>query len=220
MWETLDRIDSPEDFIYDPYLVLCLPLYMLDGASFMSREAYGHLCTVTGALWTPQGRSFDGDDYITVPYSASLNIASAITIKAVVKPLGAHTGGYGSLWWDQQQDSRNRILISDDGSVTAQFIIGGVDKSASAAAGSVPLNVFTDVVFTYDGAEIVLWINGVKKTPTAATGAIEGSLGDRIIGKATTLLLNGVIGEKAVYNRALNPLEIQNNYLATKWRYK
>jgi hypothetical protein len=30
----------------------------------------------------------------------------------------------------------------------------------------------------------------------------------------------GVIGEIIAYNRALTPLEIQHNYLATKWRYR
>ena len=50
------------NFIFDPYLVLYLPLYELDGASFMSKDAYGHLCTVIGALWRPNGRYFDGID--------------------------------------------------------------------------------------------------------------------------------------------------------------
>ena len=31
------------EFIVDPYLVLHLPLSELDGKSFMSRDAYGHL---------------------------------------------------------------------------------------------------------------------------------------------------------------------------------
>ena len=47
-------------FKLDPSLVLYLPLYELDGSSFRSRDAYGHLATVTGALWTPQGRTLMG----------------------------------------------------------------------------------------------------------------------------------------------------------------
>jgi len=50
------------DFIFDPSLVLYLPLYQLDGWAFMSRDAYGHLCSVTGAKWTPQGRDLDEQD--------------------------------------------------------------------------------------------------------------------------------------------------------------
>ena len=43
-------------FKYDPSLVLYLPLGELDGDKFMSRDAYGHLCAVTGATWTPNSR--------------------------------------------------------------------------------------------------------------------------------------------------------------------
>ena len=39
-------------FIFDPSLVLYLSLWKLDGDSFMSKDAYGHLCTVTGALYS------------------------------------------------------------------------------------------------------------------------------------------------------------------------
>jgi hypothetical protein len=40
------------------------------------------------------------------------------------------------------------------------------------------------------------------------------------IGGGETETWLGVIGEVRVYNRALSPLEIQHNYLATKWRYR
>jgi len=44
---------------------------------------------------------------------------------------------------------------------------------------------------------------------------------DLIIGEARNLArdFDGRIGEVRLYNRALTPLEIENNYLATKWRY-
>ena len=58
------------EYISDPDMVLYLPLSRMDGASFMSRDAYGHTGTKIGALWTPQGTSFDGAyDIITVPDS-------------------------------------------------------------------------------------------------------------------------------------------------------
>ncbi|MDY6835546.1 MAG: LamG-like jellyroll fold domain-containing protein [Chloroflexota bacterium] len=45
---------------------MLLPLRYLDGNSFMSRDAYGHLCTNNGTVWHLGGRSFDGiDDWIT-----------------------------------------------------------------------------------------------------------------------------------------------------------
>lgn len=70
-----------EDFC-DPYLKLYLPLYELDGSSFMSKDAYGHLCTVTGALWRPNGRWFDKtSDIITCG-----NIGTARTLCFWFKP--------------------------------------------------------------------------------------------------------------------------------------
>lgn len=42
------RAGEPEGFILDPRLVLYLPLWKLDGASFADHSAYGHLCTVKG----------------------------------------------------------------------------------------------------------------------------------------------------------------------------
>ena len=71
------------NFIYDPSLVLYLPFYQLDGASFMSKDKHGYPCTVTGALWRPDGHYFDGtDDKIVVPDAASLDITTGITIEA------------------------------------------------------------------------------------------------------------------------------------------
>ena len=75
------------DFIYDPYLVLYLPLYQLDGSSFASRDAYGNPGTVAGALWRPQGRFFDAiDDVLDCGNGTSLQITEEISIDAWVNP--------------------------------------------------------------------------------------------------------------------------------------
>lgn len=58
----LKSLDVQREFILDPSLALYLPLYKLDGAKIMSQDAYGQLFTVTGALWQPDGRLFDGSD--------------------------------------------------------------------------------------------------------------------------------------------------------------
>ena len=73
-----------ERFILSTRPVLWLPLYRKDGDTILSSDGYGHLCTVTGALWTPQGRTFDGASYISIPNHASLNITEAISLEAWV----------------------------------------------------------------------------------------------------------------------------------------
>ncbi len=47
---------------FDPDLALYLPLYELDGGSFVSCDARGHIITRTGATWRAQGHNFDGTD--------------------------------------------------------------------------------------------------------------------------------------------------------------
>jgi hypothetical protein len=76
--------------IYDPSLVLYLPFadHDMAGSTIISKDLNAHSCTVTGATWGSQGRSFDStyDDFISVPDSPSLNltVAQGFTIITVV----------------------------------------------------------------------------------------------------------------------------------------
>ena len=64
-------------FVYDPALALYLPFDKLDSVSFRSTDAYGHLVSRIGAVWTPFGYKFDGvDDYITIPDATILRPTS------------------------------------------------------------------------------------------------------------------------------------------------
>ena len=221
MQATLDRIDSPEGFILDPSLVLYLPLYRLDGAFFMSKDAYGHLCTVTGATWGSQGRSFDGtDDYINCGDDTSFDITSAITVEAWIKTnvalLLQHIVG--------RDDGTNRnyiLVIQADG--TPNWVLW-VSNAAKERTGSlVTAGTWYHLVGTYDGAQSILYTNAVAGSPLAVTGAIDNDDVSLTMGSRAVSLdrdFDGIIGEVRIYNRALTPLEIQNNYLATKWRYK
>ncbi|MBI2851406.1 MAG: hypothetical protein HYX80_10305 [Chloroflexi bacterium] len=84
------------DFIRDPSLMLYLPLYKRDGGAFESHDGYGHPATVSGALWRPGGRYFDGiDDKVNLPDVPALSPASQITLEAWFKP--AQTAAIGRI---------------------------------------------------------------------------------------------------------------------------
>src|SRR3989304_5596886 len=79
---TKERITAHRLFATRRYILSTHPALYISGRrdfqgtnQFLSDDAYGHLCTVTGALWTPQGYSFDGDDYITVPHHTAINFS-------------------------------------------------------------------------------------------------------------------------------------------------
>jgi hypothetical protein len=107
------------DFILDPSLVLYLPLYERDGASFISRDLYGRSCTVTGTLWRPNGRYFDGtDDSINCGSDAVLPLGSSDrTVTVWFKPESTNSKffGYGTYQQDEafefQFQATNKIAI-------------------------------------------------------------------------------------------------------------
>ena len=208
------------DFIFDRSLVLYLPLYQLDGASFISKDKHGHLCTVTGALWTPRGRSFDGvDDKIVLPTPAILDITGNVTLE---------------VWVTTDSISANMDVVSGYDGTDLRFhlmfqTVNILNFYSGAAAGgnlasapySAHLGNWTHAVGIYDG-DTKIYVNGeyvAKATtplaPVTITTAIQ--LGERADG---TVDFAGSIGEVRIYNRALTPPEIQHNYLATKWRYR
>ena len=84
-----------DELVLDPSLVLWLPFRYLDGGSFMSRDAIGHVCTNYGSRWDLQGQSFDGtDDYVNCGNDESLNFGTGdFTLEVWIKLTNGGTGG-------------------------------------------------------------------------------------------------------------------------------
>lgn len=213
------------DFIFDPSLVLYLPLYELDGASFMSRDAYGHLATVTGALWTPQGRSFDGlDDKINCGHHSAFDITEAITLEAWVRVKGPTWDDAGGIISKRVQGVDYEWYIR---TAAANTFWGGVSTSSGEKLvgnnGGLTTDTWYHLVLVYDRISVRIYVNGaLDSTPTAGTDAINTGVSDVHIGwyYSNVYAFDGRIGEVRIYNRALTLLEIKHNYLTTKWRYQ
>ena len=209
------------DFIFDPSLVLYLPLYELDGASFKSKDAYGHLCTVTGAIWTPRGSRFDGsDDYIDTALTTDLSSGGDFSVFCwakgdVSEPVYAccqshSTDPYTSDWIIYIGGGAHTLLWMRSVSMSSpswcvatdwNFIGLAWDKNQEKYEGflnGVSLGL-SDVVSGYGG------VNSVK-------------IGTR--GDGTTSWFSGLIGEVIIYRRRLTFPEALQIYLATKWRYR
>jgi len=219
------------DFIYDPSLVLYLPLYELDGASFASRDAYGHLCTVTGAGWRPNGSYFDGsDDLINCGTGASLQFTGSFTVGIWLKRNGVGTDQRVIGRYDHVSNKRiwllyfpadNKFYLS-----VSQNGIAGIAQVADDAYASTDDYYCIQAVYNSDLPAIDLYVgeNKIASTPggTIPSSLLADSGVPLYIGASQTPdeYLNALMGEVWLYNRALTPQEIQHNYLATKWRYK
>ncbi len=211
-------------FIFDPSLVLYLPLHKLDGASIMSCDAYGHLCSVTGALWTPNGREFDAsDDKITVPDHSVLDIADDLTVEGWVKLL--NTGGNNSVMgkastiWTQV--SYLLQIWNNEHPAFALSSDGGAPSSLDSTVTLVT-DTWYHIVGTFARPNRAIFIDGVQKNSDNWDNDIHIGTADLCIGKyaGNSATLDGMVGEVRIYKRALTLLEIQRNYLATKWRYR
>jgi len=219
------------DFIFDPSLVLYLPLYKLDGASFMSKDKHGHLCTVTGALWRPNGHCFDGtDDNIDCGSATSLDDVNPKTVIAWIYPegWGENNKGYviaKSGFW-------NFFLLNSASEESLSWWRGHATTNGDwrIPTSSISLNTWQHLALTYDDSnnanDPAIYINAVSQTITEITtpsGAATSDAAETIyVGNASNgdRTWDGLVGELLFYNRALSPLEILHNYLTTKGRYR
>lgn len=209
--------------ITDPYLALYTDLSKHDGSSFMSDDAYGHTCTVTGSLWRLYGRYFDGtDDKIALGTPTALQPSSDMTIDIWMKA-GETTGTAHRAALSWYKDANNRIYLQYPTNSLTTFKlftkINGTEKTPTLeAAINANWNHFV-IVFT--GTTWTYYKNGVYLGSNTA----QNDLGDFVgtatveIGAYTTSFFKGRIGEVRIYNRNLSATEASGNYEATKWRY-
>ena len=214
---------------YEPYgfstkgLVLYLPLFALKGAengtTFKSVDAYRHTATVTGALWQPNGRSFDGDDRINcgAGFRTLTDVSVEMWLRATdltgsVRPFMYYLSTSDA--WGAHWSATGDLAVYDD------IDDAGATLYATAAA----LNTWHHAVFILDSLDNKFYLNGVLAgSGTAASDDWSSLAGDLIIGARTgagALGLIGHVGEARVYNRVLSLAEVAHNRLCTIWRYQ
>ena len=204
----------------DSYRVLYIPFWMLDASSFMSRDVYGYLVTRSGALWMPQGHSLDGiDDSFSLPTSI-FSGTGAISIEAVVRFTVGNDGVTRGVW------GIGTGVTGPPGQALAiykQSDTGQIAVAVYGDAGAISTNSFNDnswhhIVGVFSGGNVqTLSIDGKQDTTGSASYNVVA--GSHFIGRTVaTQFWSGQIAEVLIYNQALLPIEIQNNYLAAKRR--
>jgi hypothetical protein len=94
----------------------------------------------------------------------------------------------------------------------ANPVASTTDRRVAASTGVLPLNTWTHIASTYDGANFRFYVNGVLVGTTAGSGSINVANGALRIGGNNSSLnefFRGLIDEVRVYNRALSAAEIQ-----------
>ena len=88
------------------------------------------------------------------------------------------------------------------------MFVGGVNWTAEGAP--LPINTWTHLAGTYDGAVLRLFVNGVEVANIPVSGPMPTSTGPLRIGGNSLWkeFFKGRIDEVRIYNRALSPAEI------------
>ncbi len=189
------------------------------GNIIRSKDTNNQACTVTGAIWTPQGRSFDGDDVIACGNLTALNGVTALTFEAWMKTTGA---GSPALVVSKYTDADNRCHM---GSFGTDFYCNVSNGAAAYGATTITKNIWYHAAMVFDGSQATnatrlrFFKTGVE-IALSYTGRVPATtpVGAFTLGAQSTSYGIGIIGEARAYIRALTA-EIQNLYLATKWRY-
>ncbi|MBS0394855.1 MAG: DUF4082 domain-containing protein, partial [Proteobacteria bacterium] len=188
------------------------------GATVNDASGNGNTGSITGATWTNSGRYgkalvFNGTTArVFVNSSSSLNFTAGMTLEAWVNPSTSQTGNRTIIY--RQQDI---AYLRASQATRARIPAGGGTIGGSvlqvSGTSTLPLNTWSHVAVTYDGAILRLYVNGTQVASGTASGALSTSLNPLWIGGNNPFgeYFAGRIDEVRVYNRALSATEVQKD---------
>lgn len=174
----------------------------------------GNNGTVSGATWTNAGKYgsalvFNGTSArVTIPDSVSLHLTTGMTLEAWVD-----SSVVNSAWRDvieKGNDDYYLMATSDNSSLPAAKASPYSPPSLFGSA-PLPINSWTQLAATYDGAILRLYVNGTQVASRAQTGNIPTSANALTIGSDPFYgqYFSGMIDEVRIYNVALTAAQIQ-----------
>jgi hypothetical protein len=151
---------------------------------------------------------------VTVADAASLDLTSAVTMSAWVRPV--ESGDWRSLIVKERgtvtTPGLSYSLYANDptrGRPAGFFSVGGADRSVAGTA--LPVKTWTHVAVTYGGGFMRFFVNGVQVSQVAQSGNMAVSNNPLRIGGNSLWgeFFSGQIDDLRIYNRVLAASEIQ-----------
>lgn len=182
--------------------------------------------TLSGPTWTTEGRfggalTFDGvNDWVTVPDNNALDLTTGMTLEAWVYPTAA---GSAPFWRNVMIKERSggesyNLYAADGANVPVAYVVRAAQTNTPLDAKGttgLPLNTWSHLAVTYDGANLRLYVNGTQVGTRAVSGALVTTTGPLRIGGNSIWgeYFQGRIDEIRIYNRALTVAELQTDML-------
>lgn len=194
------------------------------GTSWYDLTSNGNAATLTnGPLFNPDNKGsmiFDGaNDYIDCGSNSNFSsplITASIIVKCSTFSTRPHLFGLGG------GSSGNFYMVVETSGTFRFFNDIGAGWAVAANTTAFPLNTWTHVTCTHDGAISRIYYNGVQQSESARVGTLRNWTSDSLqIGGISngTQLLTGNVAVAQLYNRALPATEIKQNFNSLRGRY-
>ncbi|MEZ4709124.1 MAG: LamG-like jellyroll fold domain-containing protein [Caldilineaceae bacterium] len=187
--------------------------------TFVDSSFLGNNATCAGAACPAANGTiltFDGNDNVTVPHSAAVDLAQ-YTVALWVKPTATNEFSSANLLDKRGTNGANyqltlRPVTSQVQFATAPCTIGGGDVLSSPAG--LPLNQWSHVVATYDGAIKRLYVNGMLVNSQSYSGGLCRTTDPLAIGGqiAGFIPFTGQMDEIEIYPLALDQGTVSARY--------
>ena len=162
-------------------LVLGLGFEEGAGTVTVDNSGQGNHGLLSGPAWTTQGKfgsalSFDGiDDWVTVADANSLDLTTGVTLEAWVKP--SELSGYPSVLVKEASNPVGLCyqLYANNGSPEPGFYIYTSSDRMSHGNAPLPVDAWSHLAATYDGAMMRIFVNGIEVGSFAESTSITTS---------------------------------------------
>jgi Concanavalin A-like lectin/glucanases superfamily/Bacterial Ig domain/Domain of unknown function (DUF5666) len=174
--------------------------------------------SISNATWNTSGRygsalNFNGtSSLVTIPESPSLDLKTALTLEAWIKPTSTASGFQAVIFKEMPTDTAYYLYRSGYSAAPLGGVYIGAEDTVTGTTGET-LNSWTHLAVVYNGTAEQLYVNGALAASRSQTGTVQTSTGVLHIGGDTLWGEHflGAIDEVRVYNVALTAAQIQSD---------
>lgn len=210
-------------FTIDPSFI---PSYPESGSAIYDISPSANSGTlINDPIFNIEYLSFDGaDDYVTFSSTTSLNLTNTGTISVLINPASLTQGSFANLvakniGGSANQQSYTLSWRQVSGAFLAEICGGSGVYNSLYASLPTAANRWYNITFTWDGSNLSFYNNNILQAQLAQTTSCQVLSTDLTIGGYTYKgaggageYFNGDIANVKIYNKALSPAEISQNY--------
>lgn len=190
------------------------------GTTAADASGNGQNGVITSGSWTTSGKhgtalTFNGSSsWVTVPDSVLLDLSTSLTLEAWIYPTAVPNNWKSVMMKEDSGFYVYGLYLSPSSHPAVYLVIGGLEHGLEVSSTTLPINVWSHVAVTYDGAMLRVYVNGTEVGSQAVSGTVPASAGVLRIGGNSIWnneFFKGRIDDVRIYNRPLTRSEVQSD---------